>query len=85
MLAVMQQDPIDLFGEVVVTRDDVRAWLIAVPRINPDSPRAAHYVRGYGVVAKISHAKLYGTFDALTAPRQIEPQSAEWWARMTWA
>ena len=81
----MQQDPIDLFGEVVVTHHDVRAWLLAVPRIDPDGPRAAHYIRGYGVVAKISAAKLYGTFDAITAPRMIEPQSAEWWHRMAWA
>ncbi|MGC1173114.1 hypothetical protein [Polaromonas sp.] len=81
----MQQSPVDLFGEVVVTQQDVRAWLLAVPRIDPDGPRAGHYVRGYGVVAKIAHAKLYGTFDQLTAPRLIEPQSAEWWHRMAWA
>lgn len=81
----MQQSPVDLFGEVVVTQQDVRAWLLAVPRIDPDSPRAAHYLRGYAVASKIAAAKLSGSFDAITAPRQLEPQSAAWWDRMTWA
>jgi hypothetical protein len=76
--------PRDLFGEVVVTHDDVRAWLLAVPRIDPESARAAHYVKGYGVVDKIRAAKLQGLFDACTAPRMIEPQSQSWWDRMCW-
>ena len=72
----------DLFGEVIVTFDDVAAWLIAVPRIDPYGPRAPHYVRGYNVVAKITRAKLDGTFDAIVAPR--DPPPAKWWLRFHW-
>ncbi len=75
----------DLFGEVVVTQQDVRLWLQMVPRIDPDGPRAAHYVRGYDVPSKIRYAKLQGHFERLTAQTPIEPYSAAWWARMCWA
>lgn len=54
----------DLFGVVPVSIDEVRAWLAAVPRIDPDGPRAAEYVRSYRVVEKIQAAKVAGTFDA---------------------
>ena len=74
----------DLFGEVVITLHDVRLWLQTVPRIDPDGPRAAHYVRGYDVPAKIRQAKLQGIFEACTAPRVIEFQSPAWWSRMCW-
>lgn len=80
----MQPHPLDLFGEVVVTHDDVRAWLRAVPRIDPDGPRAAHYIRGYGVAAKVAAAKRSGSFDALVTPRPMAHQSAAWWDRMLW-
>lgn len=61
----MHPYPFDLFGQVPVTWADVEAWLIAVPRIPPDSPRAAHYVKGYDVPGKIAQAKIAGIFDAL--------------------
>jgi hypothetical protein len=80
----MQEQPYDLFGEVRVTQDDVRLWLLAVPRIDPDGPRAAHYVRSYDVAGKIARAKLDGVFDLVTAPRMIIPGSPLWWARMCW-
>lgn len=54
----------DLFGVVPVSIDEVRAWLIAVPKIDPDGPRAADYVRTWHVVEKIQAAKIAGTFDA---------------------
>lgn len=54
----------DLFGVVPVSVDEVRAWLAAVPRIDPDGPRAADYVRSFRVVEKIQAAKVAGTFDA---------------------
>lgn len=67
----MTENKTDLFGEVVVTWDDVRLWLAAVPRIDPDSPRAANYFTGWNVPAKIRAAKLAGTFEAITQrPRQ---------------
>lgn len=61
----MRESVTDLFGEVPVTEADVRLWLLAVPRIDPDSPRAAHYVRGWNVPDKIRAAKLSGWFDTL--------------------
>jgi len=57
----------DLFGEVRVTHDDLSAWLRAVPRIDPDGPRAAAYIRGYSVVEKVQRAKLAGDFEAIVA------------------
>lgn len=59
----MQPRLLDLFGQVQVTKQDVYAWLLAVPAIDPASPRAASYVRDYGVVQKITRAKLDGSFD----------------------
>ena len=75
----------DLFGEIIVTRADVAAWLVSVPRIDPDSPRAAAYIRGWDVAGKVRAAKARGVFDSITAPRLIEAQSALWWHRMCWA
>lgn len=74
----------DLFGDVIVTHQDVRAWLLAVPKMDPDSYRAPHYVRGYDVTGKIARAKLAGTFEATITPRMIAPQSRAWWDRMCW-
>lgn len=79
---MMRPFPHDLFGQVPVTRQDVRAWLISVPRIDPDGPRAAHYARTYAVAEKIAQAKLAGTFDAITAPR--ERPAGAWWDRFHW-
>jgi hypothetical protein len=36
----------DLFGEIPVYTYEIDAWLLAVPRMQPDSPRAATYIRG---------------------------------------
>lgn len=71
----------DLFGCVIVTRDDVDRWLLAVPRLCPDSPRAAWYVRAYNVTEKIAAAKLAGEFEQLTQAREAP---AYWWHRFNW-
>ncbi len=71
----------DLFGEVIVTHDDVAAWLMNVPRINPYGRRARFYVAQYAVVEKITRAKLAGTFDAIVT--RPEPPS-QWWERFHW-
>ncbi len=78
----MEPYPTDLFGEVPVTLQDVRAWLLAVPRIDPDGPRAARYVRDYDVPGKIRAFKLRGEFDQVTAPRPAP--SGHWWLRFRW-
>lgn len=62
--------PFDLFGEVLITRHDVYAWLLAVVDIDPASERAAGYIRAYGVIQKIARAKQDGSFDELTASAQ---------------
>lgn len=77
----MLQPPLDLFGEVPVSWPEVAAWLEAVPRIPPDSPRAAHYVRAYDVPGKIARAKIDGTFEAIV---NRPPPPPHWWHRFRW-
>lgn len=55
----------DLFGEIPVTLDELLAWMLAVPRLPPTSPRFAWYVRGWNVIDKIRAAKESGTFEAI--------------------
>lgn len=74
---------LDLFGEVRITTHDIDAWLRAVPRIDPASPRAALYVEQWAVVDKVRRAKLDGTFEALTRPRSSP--GANWAQRFSWA
>lgn len=54
----MHQPAQDLFGEVPITVPELRAWLLEVPGIDPDSPRAQHYLRAYNVTEKIARIKL---------------------------
>lgn len=81
-LRVMRPRLRDLFGQIIVTIQDVRDWLRAVPKIDPDSHRAAHYVKAYSVVDKIRQAKKSGTFDALVTdpPAPV----GYWWHRFNW-
>lgn len=72
----------DLFGEIPVTWPEVRAWLLAVPGIDPDSYRAEAYIKGYDVPGKVAAAKLRGDFEQLVAR---EPPPPQWWStRFTW-
>lgn len=55
---------LDLFGEVVVTWDDIEIWVSAVAPAFMSSQRAFDtYVRGWNVAEKVRHAKLSGTFE----------------------
>lgn len=72
--ASMQPRVLDLFGQVQVLKADVYAWLLAVPQIDPASPRAFTYVRDFGVIQKITAAKLDGRFDHITAPARESAQ-----------
>lgn len=74
----MTESKTDLFGEVVVTLEDVRLWLASVPRIDPDSPRALRYALSWNVPAKIRAAKLAGWFD------QLEPVKPPDHPRLRW-
>lgn len=64
----------DLFGDIVVTLDDVLSWMLAVPGIPPTSPRFAYYARFYNVIEKIKAAKAAGTFDRIVEPTD-EPET----------
>lgn len=57
----------DLFGDIIVTYDDVELWLRSIPRLNDDA-RANHvqdYINNYGVVCKIKASKLDKSFYCL--------------------
>lgn len=55
---------LDLFGEIIVTEDDVRAWVEAVaPAFTSTQRSFALYVRCWAGVDKIRVAKRAGTFD----------------------
>ncbi|MBR8254342.1 MULTISPECIES: hypothetical protein [Burkholderia] len=63
---------LDLFGEVIVTLDDVRLWVAALAPAYMSSERAfERYVRLWDVAGKVRAAKLAGTFDSIIA-RHIE-------------
>ncbi|WP_246794580.1 hypothetical protein [Burkholderia perseverans] len=58
----------DLFGEIVVTQDDIEAWVAALAPAFTSSARAFdNYVRGYHVADKIRCAKAAGTFETTIA------------------
>lgn len=78
----MYQPATDLFGEVPVTWPEVYAWLEAVPGIHRDSPRAAHYIKGYDVPGKVAQAKREGWFEAMI---NRPPPPPHWWKRFRWA
>ncbi len=56
---------LDLFGDVIITSDDITAWVYAVAPAFCSSDRAiALYVRQWDVVEKIRRAKLSGYFES---------------------
>jgi hypothetical protein len=57
---------LDLFGGVVITRDEVELWLDRVALLPRDSPRRRYYCESWDVHGKIKAAKLDGTFDLHT-------------------
>ncbi len=56
----------DLFGDVPVSFHDIYAWLLCVAHLDPESERAATYVRDWGVVHRIRVAKLDGSMTPVT-------------------
>ena len=61
---LLKQPAFDLFGDVVVTHDDVFAWVAAVaPRWLTPQRSYTNYVRGYDVPSKVRASKINGTFD----------------------
>jgi hypothetical protein len=63
----LYQPPLDLFGGVVVTHDDVRAWVAAVSPVHLAHRTFDQYVTRYAVADKVAAAKIRRQFDAITA------------------
>lgn len=80
----MLESPRDLFGEVPVTTPEIDAWLRAIPRIEPGSPRAAYYVKHWDVPAKIRAAKLRGEWHQVERLADQREPAPFWWHRFTW-
>lgn len=56
---------LDLFGQVVVTHDDLAQWVSALaPGFANNPQRRAWYIERWNVADKVARAKLAGTFDA---------------------
>lgn len=55
----------DLFGDVIVTLDEVEQWVDAVAQMPRASPRREYYVRNWDVIGKIKQAKRAGKFEAI--------------------
>lgn len=75
--AQLAQPGRDLFGEVPVSFEDVYAWLLAVANIDPESERAAAYVRDWGVVRRIVECKLKGTMAGIIEAARRNPRYVE--------
>lgn len=77
MSHLLRQPPIDLFGEVVVTEDDLFDWVAAVAPMWLSERSFANYCRSWNVADKVRQSKLRGDFEARTA---VRPQP--WHARL---
>jgi hypothetical protein len=64
-----RQPPIDLFGEVVITHDDLYDWVASVSPVHLNERAYDLYVQRYDVADKVRISKLRGTFEATTARR----------------
>jgi len=67
MSYLLKQPPVDLFGSVAITEDDLWNWVASVSPVHLHERGFALYVARYDVAGKVAKAKLAGTFDALTA------------------
>lgn len=70
MTHTYRQPPVDLFGEVVITHDDLEAWVAAVSPLHLTDRLFDNYVRSYDVAGKVRWSKLHGEFEARTAVRR---------------
>jgi len=64
---------LDLFGEVIITIEDVELWLDAVPHIFRDQTRQReYYAQNWNVTNKIKLSKLDGSFEKLITERTLD-------------
>lgn len=58
----------DMFGDIVITYDDITAWVYAIAPAYASNQRSFdRYVRAWDVASKVRAAKLAGTFEAQIA------------------
>lgn len=62
--------PYDLFGEVIVTMDDLYNWVAAVSPVHLSERSFDLYVERWDVAGKVRRAKLAGHFDTIIAQRR---------------
>lgn len=66
----MKEYPTDLFGEVIITHDDLYAWVAAVaPRWLYPERSYRNYLRTYDIAGKVRYAKLTGQFQQIVDSR----------------
>ncbi|MFM0206953.1 hypothetical protein PQQ96_06040 [Paraburkholderia sediminicola] len=57
---------LDLFGQVVVTYEDLELWVSALaPGFAGSDQRMAYYILHWDVAGKVRRAKLAGTFESI--------------------
>jgi hypothetical protein len=56
---------LDLFGQVVVTYEDLELWVSALaPGFAGNAYRRQYYIRHWNVAEKVTRAKIAGTFES---------------------
>lgn len=74
-------NPYDLFGEIIVTENDIIDWVEATaPRWLTPRRSFEGYVRSYDVAGKVRAAKIAGIFHEI-----IENRPVQWHARFALA
>lgn len=62
----------DLFGDVIVTLDDVNLWLDSIPDMcGANQTRRNYYAENHDLANKIKLSKLNGSFDLLINDREM--------------
>lgn len=64
-MASLRQPAADLFGEVPITFDDLRAWVASTSPVNLEERNYDNYLRRYNVVDKVRAAKTSGDFERI--------------------
>jgi hypothetical protein len=67
-----KDSPIDLFGQVPISEQDLENWVCAVaPRWLTPERSYQNYLAAYSIADKVRAAKLAGTFESIIAAPNI--------------
>lgn len=71
---------VDLFGEVIILKDDVELWLNECTRFDSSTPlkRKQQYIKDRPIASIIAHAKLDGSFYAARERHMDNLKNLEW-------